>query len=207
MATSDEGVEDGAGTVARPRIVVHSNVGMDKVAQLTPADVGDETYTQRGTTAYFVVCYAQSLGANGPTLADAVLATCEADYNKLQEWFGDITIGSLPFNVYIRHGSNGGSHVTCSATELYCDAFNGTDADLERSLVVAERDEVRPSALSCPMAWSGGASERNVASANRSCATARRDLDLHRLAISKQRRPKHGRAWASAWVSHALTEV
>ena len=125
-----------------PSIFVHSGTEMDQVAQLLPADVGDETYTQRGTTAHFVVSYAQSLGAESPTLADAVLATCEADYTRLQEWFGNITIGNLPFYVYIRPGANGASHADCSATGLYCDAFNGTDADLERSLVVAEADEV-----------------------------------------------------------------
>jgi hypothetical protein len=121
------------------RIFLHS---AGKAAQLAPADVGDETYTRRGSTTHFVVYFAQSLGANGPTLADAVLASCEADYNRLQEWFGNINISNLPCNVRIRPGANGASHASCSATDLYCDAFNGTDSDLERSLVVAELDEV-----------------------------------------------------------------
>jgi hypothetical protein len=111
-------------------------------AQLADAAVADEVYTQRGQTAHFIVSYAQSLGGNGPTLADAVLATCEADYNRLQGWFGNINIGSLPFNVYIKPGANGASHASCPATGLFCDAFNGTDVDLVRSLIVAEEDEV-----------------------------------------------------------------
>src|ERR1035437_8507363 len=75
-------------------------------------------------------------------LADAVLATCEADYNRLLGWFGNISIGSLPFNIYIQPGANGASHYGCAGTALYCDAFDGTDKDLIRSLVVAEADEV-----------------------------------------------------------------
>ncbi len=46
-----------------PSIFVHSGTEMDQVAQLLPADVGDETYTQRGATTHFVVYYAQSLGS------------------------------------------------------------------------------------------------------------------------------------------------
>ncbi|MDQ6948980.1 MAG: hypothetical protein M3256_22650, partial [Actinomycetota bacterium] len=120
-------------------VFVHSGV-TDAAAMA--ADVADETYTQRGSTEHFVVFYAQSLGADGPTLADAVLATCEADYNRLQGWFGSIAIGGLPFQVYIKPGRNGASHANCAATALLCDSFNGTDADLERTLVVAEADEV-----------------------------------------------------------------
>jgi hypothetical protein len=106
------------------------------------AAVAAATFTQRGTTANFVVSFAGSLGASGPVLADAVLATCEADFNRLQGWFGNIAIADLPFQVFIQPGRNGASHATCAATALSCDAFDGTDADLVRSLVVAEADEV-----------------------------------------------------------------
>src|SRR5437879_6422624 len=82
-------------------------------AQLAAAGVADEVYTQRGQTGHFIVSYAQSLGGDGATLAGAVLGTCEADYDRLQGWFGNINIGSLPFNVYIKPGANGAGHASC----------------------------------------------------------------------------------------------
>ena len=39
-------------------------------------------------------------------------------------------------------GTNGASHATCLDTTLNCDAFDGTDSNLVRMLVVAEADEV-----------------------------------------------------------------
>ena len=89
-----------------------------------------------------MVSYDTSLGGNGPTLANAVLANCERDYTSLQGWFGGITPAGLPFQVHIQPGANGASHATCAATGLNCDAFNETDNDLISSLVVAEADEV-----------------------------------------------------------------
>ncbi len=51
-------------------------------------------------------------------------------------------LGGLRFVVNIQPGSNGASHSTCADTTLNCDAFGGTDQNLERMLVVAEADEV-----------------------------------------------------------------
>jgi hypothetical protein len=99
-------------------------------------------YIKRGSTTHFEVWYAEVQAPNGPALADAVLGTCEADYAQLQGWFGNIGIGSLPFVVRIQQGDQGATHFGCTATELFCDAFNGSDLDLVRSLVVAEEDEV-----------------------------------------------------------------
>ena len=97
---------------------------------------------QRGSTAHFVVFYDDRLGSNGPTLADAVLATAERDYGQLQAWFGGITPAALPFTVNIVPGQGGASHATCPDTTLTCDAFSGQNGDLVRMLVVAEADEV-----------------------------------------------------------------
>ena len=47
-------------------------------------------YTRRGSTTNFTVLYENALGGGGPTLADAVLATCEADYDALDAWFGGV---------------------------------------------------------------------------------------------------------------------
>jgi hypothetical protein len=112
--------------------------------------------TQRGTTEHFVVSYDESLGSSGPTLSDAVLQTAEGDYQALQQWFGGITPANLPFNVNIVPGSGGASHASCATTTLNCDAFDGTNADLVRMLVVAEADEVFMDAQGA--GWDCGAS-------------------------------------------------
>jgi len=97
-------------------------------------------YTKRGSTANFTVFFDNSLGTNGQNLADAVLANCEQDFSQLQAWFGGTAAG--PFNVFIDPGNNGGSHATCAATDLHCDAFSGTDGALVNLVNVAEADEV-----------------------------------------------------------------
>jgi hypothetical protein len=97
---------------------------------------------EQGSTAHFVVGYDPALGANGPTLAAAVLDTCEQDYAKLQGYFGGITPSGLPFRINIVPGSGGAGHGSCLDTNISCDAFSGTNADLVRMLVVAEADEV-----------------------------------------------------------------
>src|SRR5215472_14037895 len=102
-------------------------------------------YLQEGTTQNFVVSYEQSLGTTGQTFADAVLATCEQDYAQLQSFFGNISIGNLPFSVYLRQGdsNNGGAyHYGCSDTGLYCFVTAQDPTELACMLVVAEEDEV-----------------------------------------------------------------
>jgi hypothetical protein len=51
-------------------------------------------------------------------------------------------LGGLRFTINIVPGDNGASHSSCADTVLSCDAFNGTDANLVRMLVVSEADEV-----------------------------------------------------------------
>ena len=97
-------------------------------------------YTQRGSTANFDVYYDNSLGTNGQSLADAVLANCEWDLTQLRGWFGGVAAGR--FSVYIDPGSFGAYHANCAATEIHCAAFAGTDGALENMLNVAEVDEV-----------------------------------------------------------------
>src|SRR6266446_6063170 len=97
-------------------------------------------YTQRGSTADFDVYYDNSLGTNGQSLADAVLANCEWDLAQLRGWFGGVAAGR--FSVYIDPGSFGAYHANCAATELHLAAFGGTDGALVNMLNVAEADEV-----------------------------------------------------------------
>jgi hypothetical protein len=94
-------------------------------------------YTLRGSTAHFTVYYEDALGANGPVLADAVLASCESEYAQIQGWFGELTPPNEPFTVYVVTGTFGAYHANCAATEEHCAAFSGTDANLVRMLQVA----------------------------------------------------------------------
>jgi hypothetical protein len=97
-------------------------------------------YTLRGSTPNFDVYYDNSLGTNGQSLADAVLANCEWDLFELRGWFGGVAAGR--FAIYIDPGSFGAYHASCTATELHLAAFAGTDGALENMLNVAEADEV-----------------------------------------------------------------
>ena len=99
-------------------------------------------YTLRGSTPHFAVDYEKRPGGERPTLADAVLARCEADYRQMSGWFGDITPPAMPFSIYVVAGNFGAYHATCAATEEHCAAFDGTNPDLIRMLQVAESVEV-----------------------------------------------------------------
>jgi hypothetical protein len=99
-------------------------------------------YTRRGSTANFEVFYENALGNVGPTLADALIATCEGEFAQLQQWFGGATPPGLPFTIYLDTGSFGAYHAGCSATQEHCAAFDGTRPDLVRMVHVAEEVEV-----------------------------------------------------------------
>lgn len=113
-----------------------------KPGQSIPAEALAELgpYTQRGSTTNFDVYYDNSLGTNGQTLADAVLANCEHDFAQLRAWFGGTAAGR--FAVYIDPGTFGAYHASCAATEIHCAAFSGTNGALVNMLNVAEVDEV-----------------------------------------------------------------
>jgi hypothetical protein len=95
-------------------------------------------------TAHFRVSYASTLGNDGITIADAILARCEQDYTTLQGYFGGITPGSIPFHIRVTTGNTGASHATCQATGLSIGARSapGVDTAFMRQLVIAEADEV-----------------------------------------------------------------
>ena len=120
-----------------------------------PASDGPAADTPAGSTTHFSVSYDPSLGANGLTVANAILATCEADYNALRFWF-NVTPPGLPFQIHVVPGSGGASHASCAATSLSIQANSGPGVDIPflRSLVVAEADEVFMG--SSPRSWNCG---------------------------------------------------
>lgn len=91
----------------------------------------------RGTTAHFTISYDDVL-PNGITLADAVLAACEADRTTLAGlWIGTIAPSAIQVTLVSGPGgaSHGGSNITCYVN-------NNTDAPGIVALVVAEVDEI-----------------------------------------------------------------
>ena len=96
--------------------------------------------TLRGSTTHFTVYYDPALGAAGQSLADGVIARCEADYTTLAAIFA---VQVSHFNIILANNIGGGAyHDNCSASDLYCDASAGATSDSVNFLVVAEEVEV-----------------------------------------------------------------
>jgi hypothetical protein len=125
-----------------PKLARHRVLLLPKLAEAGHIVAAGATFIEWARTQHFIITYDQTLGQYGENLADAVLGTCEQDYALLQDWFNGITPASLPFTIRIQPGSGGASHASCSATELFCDAFGGNNGSLVSMLVVAEADEV-----------------------------------------------------------------
>ncbi len=101
-------------------------------------------HIQHVQTAHFTITYSRSLGVDGPTVAQTIVARCENDYTTLQQIFGGLTPASLPFQVRLTPGATGASHATCLATQLMIGVRSAPAGDPQfvNALVVAEEDEV-----------------------------------------------------------------
>ena len=97
-------------------------------------------------TPHFKISVATGLGAAGTNIANALLKTCEQDFDTLQQYFGGITPASMPFHLVVTSGKDGASHATCRATTLSIGAHSGP-VGFMRSLVIAEEDEVFEASL------------------------------------------------------------
>lgn len=136
----------------RPRIgalSVFAKPGMEReieehvLALGPPPAVGfDVPTTLQGSTAHFHVYY-QTGFANGPAIANGVLATCEKEFNFLVSVFA-ITPPVLPMNIIVKPGIGGAYHYGCNAVDLYCDGDTSASPNIDhtRMLVVAEEVEV-----------------------------------------------------------------
>ena len=94
-----------------------------------------------GQTEHFAVYVDPALGDDGVTDAQDVLARCEADYANVSGYFSGLQAG--PFAVILFANPNGAYHMTCAATDLFCDAVtNPANGDLSEFLNVAEFVEV-----------------------------------------------------------------
>ncbi len=117
-------------------------LGKEERIRRRASAVSARVYTRCGTTKNFTVSYANTLGTKGKNMANAVLASCERDLAVLEGYFGDITLGRLPFRIFIDPGQGGAWHASCAATQIHIDAFAGTNGNLETMLNVAEVSEV-----------------------------------------------------------------
>jgi hypothetical protein len=95
----------------------------------------------RGQTQHFAVYVDPARGHSGLLDADTVLAECEADYARVSGYFGGVSAG--PFSVILFSNPNGAYHMTCAATDLFCDAkTNPAEGNYSEFLNVAEFVEV-----------------------------------------------------------------
>jgi hypothetical protein len=95
----------------------------------------------RGKTQHFAVYVDPALGVDGQRDADVVLAKCEGDYATVAGYFGGLQAG--PFNVVLFSNPGGAYHMTCAATDLFCDAKTGpADGNYSEFLNIAEFVEV-----------------------------------------------------------------
>lgn len=94
-----------------------------------------------GNTAHFSVAYDSTLGAAGPTQAQAVLAACEGDFATLSYLFAiSPPAANLPFQINIVNGSGGANNdlvkvINCTIPSTF------VPANLP-ALVVAEEAEI-----------------------------------------------------------------
>ena len=131
----------------------------EKRLAVAPPKAGfDYPTTLEGSTAHFQVYY-QTGFANGPVIAQGVLATVERDYDALLNLFGGLALPAFPINIIIASGIGGAHHYGCAAVDLYCDGDTSASPDIDhtRMLVVAEEVEVFEAAQN--RGWDCGASD------------------------------------------------
>jgi hypothetical protein len=128
-----------------------------RIAAAAPTTGFDFAATLAGKTTHFQVYY-QTGFANGPAIAQGVLATCERDYNAQIAFFSGFALPTFPVSILIGPGIGGAYHYGCSAVDIYCDGDSSAhpDIDLTRMLAVAEEVEVFEAAQN--KGWDCGAS-------------------------------------------------
>jgi hypothetical protein len=123
-----------------PSVFVRTALSAARAAVADPSTLKVPANLQ-GETAHFAVYADPALGADGKQDAAVVLAKCEADYAAVSGYFGGLAAG--PFAVILFSNPNGAYHMTCAATDLFCNAATGpANGDASEFLNVAEFVEV-----------------------------------------------------------------
>ena len=130
---------------AEYKVLVHRNQLREEM--LLGRKRFDYPVKETGKTTHFTVYAAAVLGANGQTVAQAVLAKCEKDYQTLAQYFGmqikTFNVIAAPLSPNL-DGTGGAYHHSCDAVDLYCDVVfhPEIDAAVTSALVIAEETEV-----------------------------------------------------------------
>lgn len=97
----------------------------------------------QGSTQHFDVSYDDGLGSDGVLAAEAILATCEDDYQAMVEAFGGVQPPGLPFQVNVEDGHPySASHSSCVDTTLHVGIpRNPLNTAVSQLLTLAEVDE------------------------------------------------------------------
>lgn len=108
------------------------------------ADAAGKGPILRGKTDHFEVSYLAALGQLGITIADELLAKCEADYATLNGWFGNVAASNMKFFVLLTDGKTGASHPSCASPIISVGANSALGSELAfmRCLLFAEVAEV-----------------------------------------------------------------
>lgn len=137
-----------ASVLNRTDLIESSRVVQDSARLKVPGNL-------RGQTDKFAVYVDPLLGVDGQHDADVVLERCEADYAAVSSYFNGLSTG--PFSVVLFSNPNGAYHLTCSATDLFCDArVSPADGSYSEFLNVAEFVEVFEATQA--MGWACGMS-------------------------------------------------
>jgi hypothetical protein len=119
-------------------------IAADRAGQRAGFDV---SATLRGQTSAFRVYYDDDFGSTvGASLADAVLARCDADYQAVADIFGTV-VPPLPMTAIVStwNHAQGGYHYGCLGTEIYVAGQQPTGEGapaLALAVLVAEEVEV-----------------------------------------------------------------
>jgi len=132
-------------TPAHPSPRKHVFVGKKSAHKAAkPAQGFDYPSTKVGTSGPVTVYYQTTLGGSGQALAQQLLGTVQADYDRTWSAFG--LTSATAVNLLLADlggggtGQGGAYHYGCQGTDLYCDASYGDQATA--ALFVAELAEV-----------------------------------------------------------------
>lgn len=127
-------------------VFISTKSGADDTLLRAIGQISTTNATLSTTTPHFGIFAMPGLGVAGDQVAAGVKSVCEADYNRLSQWFGiqvphfNVTLAQLSKFV---DGTGGAYHTTCASTDLYCDVqLNPTvDPLVSAALMVAEAVE------------------------------------------------------------------